>query len=157
REHGPALSLSTLDHFVEYRYGHRDNDKACDEAREERVAHPELVADDVPDDRPGKDEHTEAADDPRRAHVRPKRVGAARTESISMLHNAITVLPLAGRACVALRAAGTSSKEMRVIGGVTMRPSTTACASRSSISLDIGNAKLMPVTPLARRAASSAT
>ena len=74
-----------------------------------------------------------------------------------MPHNAITVLPLAGRACVALRAVGTSSKEMRVIGGVTMRPSTTACASRSSSSLDIGKAKLMPVTPLARRVASSAT
>jgi hypothetical protein len=34
-----------------------------------------------------------------------------------MAHNVITVLPLAGRACVALRATGTSSKEMRVIGG----------------------------------------
>jgi hypothetical protein len=28
REHGPALSLSTLEHFVEHRRGHRDNESS---------------------------------------------------------------------------------------------------------------------------------
>ena len=41
----------------------------------------QLVVGEVPHDRPGKDEHTEAADDPCRAQVRPTRVGAARTDS----------------------------------------------------------------------------
>jgi hypothetical protein len=76
-----ALALSTLEHFVEHSRGHRDNDQARDQGREKRVAEPEPVVGEVPDDRPGKDEHTEAADDPRRAHVCPKRIGAARTDS----------------------------------------------------------------------------
>src|SRR6185312_9519217 len=80
-EHRPTLPLSTLEHFVEHRRGHRDNDQARDEGREKRVAEPEPVVGEVPDDRPGKDEHAEAADDPRRAHVGPKRIGAARTDS----------------------------------------------------------------------------
>jgi hypothetical protein len=37
REYGPALSLSTFEHFVEHCHGHRDDDHARDEAREQRV------------------------------------------------------------------------------------------------------------------------
>src|SRR6476659_8406651 len=57
----------------------------------------------------------------------------------------ITVLPLAVRACAELRAAGTSSRVIRVIGGATMRPSATASATRSKSSLDGCKAKSMPV------------
>src|SRR2546429_2895430 len=81
REHRPALSLSTLEDFVEHRRGHRDDYQARDEGREKRVAQPERVVGEVPHDRPGKDDHTQAADDPCRAQVRPRRVGAARTDS----------------------------------------------------------------------------
>src|SRR5262249_36668517 len=81
REYGPALALPTLEHFVEPRHGHRNDDHARDQGREKRVAKPEFIVDEIPGDRPGKDDHTEDADDPRRAHVRPKRVGAARTNS----------------------------------------------------------------------------
>ena len=66
-------------------------------------------------------------------------------------HTVITVLPLAGRACAELRAAGTSSRDIRVIGGATMRPSATASATRSKSSLDGCKAKLMPVIPVAPR------
>jgi hypothetical protein len=83
REHRPALALPALEHFVEHRRGHSDDDQARDEAREERVTRPEPVSGEVPRDRPEKDEQTEAADDPRRAHVRPKRIGAARTDSVT--------------------------------------------------------------------------
>src|SRR5579862_6201611 len=75
----------------------------------------------------------------------------------SMSWIVITVLPLTGRDSVGFNAAGTSSKEIRVIGGATIRPSATASATRSSSSLDIGRAKLMPVTPLERKDSSSAT
>src|SRR5205085_8487759 len=61
----------------------RDDDQARDDAREERVTRPEPVVGEVPGDRPGKDEQTEAANDPRSAHVPPKRVGAARTDSVT--------------------------------------------------------------------------
>ena len=57
REHGPALALPALEHLVEHRRGHRDDDQARDEAREERVTRPEAVVRDVPGDRPEKDEH----------------------------------------------------------------------------------------------------
>ena len=53
-----------FEHFVEHRCGHRDNDQARDEAREKRVAYPELVVGEVPHERAGKHEHTEATDDP---------------------------------------------------------------------------------------------
>src|SRR5207245_8176615 len=81
--HGPARALPALQQLVEHRRGQRDDDQAADEAREERVTRPEPVVGEVPSDRPEKDEDTEAADDPRRAHVRPKRIGAARADSVT--------------------------------------------------------------------------
>src|SRR5690349_3130288 len=63
-EHGPALALSTLEHFVEHSRGHRDNDQTRDQAREKRVPRPEPVVSEVPHDRTGQEEHTEATDDP---------------------------------------------------------------------------------------------
>ena len=83
REHGPALALATLEHLVDHRGGHRDDDQARDEAREQRVAQPEFVVHEVPGDRSGEEEHADAGDDPRRAHVCPKRVGAAGTNSLT--------------------------------------------------------------------------
>src|SRR5256885_6293104 len=122
REHGPALSLSTLEHFVEHRRGHRDNDQTRDEAREKRVARPEPVVEKVPHDRPGKDEHTEAADDPCRAHVRPKRVGAARTDSATS-HLPPSILGQ-GAACepVALSALASWSATRTATGSATSAP-----------------------------------
>jgi len=38
RELGPALALATLEYLVDHRGGHRDDDQARDEAREQRVA-----------------------------------------------------------------------------------------------------------------------
>jgi hypothetical protein len=64
----------------------------------------------------------------------------------------ITALPPPGRVCAGSRAAGTSSRDMRVIDGAMMRPSATASATRSRSSLDICNAKLIRAIPVARRA-----
>jgi hypothetical protein len=77
REHGPALALPAFQHLVENRRGQGYDDQARDEAREERVMQPELVVGEVPHDRTAKDEHTEGADDPRRARVLLSRVAAA--------------------------------------------------------------------------------
>jgi hypothetical protein len=47
---------------------------------------------------------------------------AARSMPVADRHSVITVLPLACRARAELSAAGTSSMDIRVIGGATMRP-----------------------------------
>src|SRR5713226_1853388 len=88
--------------------------------------------------------------------ARPSYAGAVTRLPVEA-HSVITVLPPAGRACAGFGAASASSREMRVIGGARMRPSATACATRSKSSLDACKAKLMPVTPVLRRASSSAT
>ena len=59
----------------------------------------------------------------------------------STAYNVVTVLPLAGWARAGSRAAGASSRGIRVIGGATMRPSATASATRWRSSLDICKAK----------------
>jgi hypothetical protein len=81
REHGPTLTMTALEHLVENGRGNRYDDEARDDGREECVTRPESVVGEIPCDRAGKDEHTEEADDARRTHVCPRRVGAARTDS----------------------------------------------------------------------------
>ena len=77
--------LSTLEHLVEHRRGHRDYDQARHEVVKSVRTHPEPVVGEVLHDAPQGREHTEAADGPCRAHVRPKRVGAARTVSATAI------------------------------------------------------------------------
>jgi hypothetical protein len=81
REHRPTLSLPPFEHVVEHRRGHRDHDRARDKAREERMTRPEPVGGEVPGDCPEQDKQAEDGDNPRRAHVRPRRLGAARTDT----------------------------------------------------------------------------
>src|SRR5687768_15829753 len=92
---------------------------------------------------------------------RPQRVRAAEVGAVQG-HHLVELLgaPLAsgnslcgGRMMVFPSAvglplsAGTSSSWTRVIGGATMRPLTTASASRSSNLLDISRRKFTPETP----------
>ena len=79
REHGPTLTLPALERLVENRGRHPYDDEARDEAREECVTRPESVVRKIPRDRAAKDEDTQEAEDACRTHVRPRRIGAART------------------------------------------------------------------------------
>ena len=69
----------------------------------------------------------------------------------------MTVFPSAARPFLPVKTAGASSSVIRVIGGATMRPVTTASATRSSSWLEGASAKLIPVTPAASSAWASAT
>src|SRR5579859_368423 len=63
REHRPPLALPALEYLVENRSGHRYDDDARNDAREQRVSQPERVVGEIPHDRTGKDEHTDESDD----------------------------------------------------------------------------------------------
>jgi hypothetical protein len=75
-------SLPALEHLVENGRGNRYDDEARDETRQECVTRPESVVGEIPCDLAREDEHTEEADDGRRTHVCPRRVGAARTGGV---------------------------------------------------------------------------
>jgi hypothetical protein len=111
-EHGPTLSLPSLEQFVEHRRGHGDHDRARDEVREEGVSTPEAVIGEVPSDRPDEDEQHEAGDDPRGAQVGPTRVGAAWTDTATS-HRADYIAPPGGQAITRQAAARCKPEAIR--------------------------------------------